>query len=288
MPFPNEIVPSVSPDTNLFVFKDTTNNFLYLCIGSTALGSSRTITSRSQLPLNTKCAALIDDASTGINSSCPSPGNIYPEKSYVTYNSSSKIITINEATVTNNANCSYVVTSKNVDLNFSVKSVGEFTMRVFYTYNGGYHNSSLSGLYNVSNLWEGYDPTFPNGSTAAVSPYGIGYLLLDWYWPGSDPNVRVVLSFSSPVAGKGLGFATEHHQGGNLSPGYFSNTVTVTSTSLIGNATYTNAIVLKLTVEPGGANWYGWGTVTASFYNVANLNTAYPVYSIPVFVKYLN
>ncbi len=287
MPFPIEPTPTPSTNTNLFVFRDTTNNSLYLCIGSVPLSSSQSITSRSQLPSNTRCARLLNDAATGINSACPSQNNVYPEKSYVTYDTSTKILTINEATVTNNVNCSYVVTTKNVDLNFSIKPVGNFTMRVFYTYNGGYRNSSLSGPYNVSNLWEGYEPTFQHGNHAAVSVYGIAYLLLNWDWPGGDHNVRVVLSFSTPIAGKGLGFVGEHHQGGNLSLGHFSNTVTVTSTAPLGNATYTNAIVLKLAVEPGGNNWYGWGTVTASFYNVANLSTAYPVYSIPVFVKYL-
>lgn len=466
MPLPLESTPNVSTKTNLFVFKDTVTNGLYLCISEAPITASSSISSRTNLPANTRCTRLLKDAATGLDSACPSTGSTYPEKSYATYDAGTQTLFVYEAKVTDNTlgkctynyvsnyiripaasdiqnslcpsqgeyygaksystydpnsrtlrvvaakvvgpncqvqisdqtvtipdasslqtcpsngsvwpeksysdydstkskltvykavvsstnpcnfnyqtyvidiptsgggnpppppppptttcsystgeiypeksyvfydkslrrltiieaiitdpvNCKYTVITENVDLH---KPVGNFTMRVFYTYNGGYYNSSLSGPYNVSNLWEGYDPTFPSGDHAAVSPYGIGYLLLDWEWPRRDPNIRVVLSFSSPVAGKGLGFANEHHQGGNLSSAYFSNTVTVT-TKVNGNfvhTTYVNAIVLKLTVEPGGNSWYGWGTVTASFYNVANPNAAYPVYSIPVFVKYLN
>lgn len=246
MPFPIEPTPTPSTNTNLFVFRDTTNNSLYLCIGSVPLSSSQNITNRTQLPANTKCAKLIDDAATGINSACPSQNNVYPEKSYVTYNTSTKILTINEATVTNNANCSYTTAIKTVKIPTvgDIFNYGKFSMNFFYTdcgsypkvniYRKGTQNSmSIIGV-GTTNLCTNFlnpQANFDGDGGARLADdytfiprlkvysslgiyYNFGLLMVTWYDYNDNAStpLAVHFSFSCGVPERNIGFKDYHHQ----------------------------------------------------------------------------
>jgi len=303
MPFPIEPTPTPSTTTNLFVFRDTTTNYLYLCIGSTPLSSSQNITSRSQLPSNTRCARLLDDASTGINSACPSQGNIYPEKSYVTYNPSTKILTINEATVTNNATCSYTNAVKTVKIPTAadIFDYGKFSMNFFYTVCGGYERVriyrrgttdtvTLQGVNTgnlCSNFWSplrDYDgdgggrladdgifiprmEVFTRWGRTELRP---GLLMVTWHDYNGNIPLAVHFSFSCGLPERNIGFVNNHHQMTYvpLNSGVFSSDFDVVPVhdpnSRYLRTPYNSSKLFVIVPYPPGVVARAWCTITAT------------------------
>lgn len=298
MPFPIEPTPTPSTNTNLFVFRDTTNNSLYLCIGSVPLSSSQNITNRTQLPANTKCAKLIDDAASGINSTCPSAGSIYPEKSYATYDSINGTLTVYESTVTNNANCSYTTATKTVP----IPSYAPPKVRLYMFYTGcpswmqkpfkivdsntsntvsvdGILADNLCSNYahinSVSDGDNGMRYVDTSNDIPVVAAYqglfGISsvYGILMVVWENQDPNRTLNFSFSCTVPERRIGFKGNYHQmsnivGGSVIDRSFSIVNKNTNTTLYTSPPF-SAKLFPVAAYPGSQSnrLQGWCTISA-------------------------